>query len=1068
MKNRLLLLSLMFVCIQVHSQTIPIKALNPLKKDEKISTQAFVKSSNGLLWVGTEKGLFRYNGAGFRLFSVADSLDAAPIKALAQWHKELWIGHKKGEKSAEIEMMSLEGKVRKFRPKEGLPEEDIEKILPLNDSILLIATSGEGLYFYNRNHERLFVITEDDGLNDAFCHDLLPLSPNEVLVSTDAGLAKINFLPANKFEVKTYGRKEGLKDDLTHSLYAENANQVWVSTESLGMVLFDLKQERFTYFDEFAREKIGEIYDAVFFETEAWLATKSKGLVRWKFVEKEIIALPETQSEKVFALLKDENETVWVGTSKRFFQTQGNRFEHFASIPNLSDILLDTAENTLYYSTKDGFFSQDLKTMSVYEYKGINFTITSLYKDKYGYVWGASIESGLCRIDPKTKKILVFNNNISSEAISHVTGKDNLIWVSTFAGVYFAEIQNPNLSAKTNFTPFYSGKETGQYVFKSYFDRKGGIWFCTSDQALSYFKDGKFTYFRDRFDSNTDIHSAIEAQNGILWLATESGTWKFDGKKAQKLPVLEYTNEEAVFSVAEDKFGRVLALRTNSIDLYQADSLLPIHFDKDDGLLGINFGPNIHTIERGKNGQLWLAHSGGIVIYNPSSKLRQTVPRVDIYRTQVFLKEFDPGPKREFAHNQNHLTFDFIALWYVAPEKISYEYMIEGYDISWNFTNKPIATYAGLPPGEYTFKVRATQGASFDHSPISKYKFVIRTPLWQRWWFILIVVLLLVSLIRSIIFVRTKSLLKAKRELETKVMERTAEISAQKEEILVQRDKLQETMEQLAIKSKDLEEAFGLIEKKNKDITGSINYAKRIQSAFLPTLQELKNMLGDYFLIYRPRDIVSGDFYWAYQNAKNEVYLAAVDCTGHGVPGAFMSLIGNSLLNNIVSRYPEAQPDFILNELDRGVRSFLKQEENKTRDGMDAAICKVNRQEGILWISGAQRPIYLIKSHGEFIQIDSDPKPIGGFSERMEFGGYQLFEFQIEAGDKVYLFSDGMPDQFGGSSGKKFMIKHFRALIQKIAQLPLEQQGQILESEIASWQGKNNQTDDWLAIGFSV
>ncbi len=797
-----------------------------------------------------------------------------------------------------------------------------------------------------------------------------------------------------------------------------------------------------------------------------WLATRKMGLLRWKSKEKKFIPATETQNEWFLCLLKDETDMVWVGSNQNLYQSPGSRFESFVKIPDLEDILLDTVQDILYYSTKTGLFSMDIKTGSVYQFKGVNFSINTLYQDEFGYIWGGSLGTGLCRVNPTNKSVFIFKDEISKNSISHITGRKGEIWISTYNGVFYAKnTDNKNFTEK--FKRFYDKKLTGEYVFKTFFDKQDGIWFCSSDRSLTCFKSDKFTSFRDSLGASVDVHAMLQAKNGHIWLATEKGTWKYDGKKFYNYPILENNDEEFIFSLAEDKYGRILALRQNNIDLYLPDSIFPIHFSKEDGFEDLHFGSNTNAVETGKNGQLWIAHSEGILIYHPSKNLRPLSPSVVIYDVLVFLKDHHSPSKSTFKHNQNHLTFNFDAFWYAAPEKISYEYMIENYDITWNLTNKPLVTYAGLPPGEYIFKVRATQGSLFDISPVTEYPFTISYPIWQRWWFILLVAIFIFILVRAIVSLRTKSLLEAKRELETKVQERTAEISAQKEEILMQRDKLQEAMEQLAVKSSDLEKAFVVIDKKNKDITSSINYAKRIQNAFLPSHTQLQALLGNYFLIYYPRDIVSGDFYWVFQNSKNDVYVAVVDCTGHGVPGAFMSLIGNSILNSIISRFPDADPNFILDEMDKGVKAFLNQEENKTRDGMDAAICKINKQEGTLKTAAAQRPIYLVKAqNSELIQIEGTSQPIGGFKERQ--GGYTINEYQINSGDKIYLFSDGMPDQFGGDKNRKFMIKHFRTLIEKTITLPMSQQGKVIEDTLIQWQGQHRQTDDWLTIGIEI
>lgn len=272
--------------------------------------------------------------------------------------------------------------------------------------------------------------------------------------------------------------------------------------------------------------------------------------------------------------------------------------------------------------------------------------------------------------------------------------------------------------------------------------------------------------------------------------------------------------------------------------------------------------------------------------------------------------------------------------------------------------------------------------------------------------------------------------------LELKVQERTAEILTQKE----------------------------VIEKKNEEITSSINYANRIQKAILPPDDKLNKLLPESFVLFKPRDIVSGDFYWlTEQNGK--ILVSAIDCTGHGVPGAFMSMIGYSLLNQIVKNNITA-PEEILYHLHIGVRKALKQSDNRNRDGMDMAICTIDPQNNVVEFAGAKNPVVYIQD-GEATQIKGDRMPIGGEQKEEE----RLFTRHIIKVDKpthFYLFSDGYQDQFGGEHNKKYMIKRLRNRFVELHQLPFAEQKQILDQEFEEWRGDYRQTDDTLIVAFKL
>jgi len=265
-----------------------------------------------------------------------------------------------------------------------------------------------------------------------------------------------------------------------------------------------------------------------------------------------------------------------------------------------------------------------------------------------------------------------------------------------------------------------------------------------------------------------------------------------------------------------------------------------------------------------------------------------------------------------------------------------------------------------------------------------------------------------------------------------------------------------------------------IIKKKNADITKSITYAQRIQKAMLPTKLELNKYLNEAFILFKPRDIVSGDFYWftpikedsSISPQDTDFLISAIDCTGHGVPGAFMSMIGFNLLDEIVAQNI-TMPDQILNQLHNGIKRSLKQNETDNRDGMDLAICKISRRENKIYFSGAKNPLLCIKDK-EIFEYKGDKYPVGGNLEkgRMPFS---LTEIPIEKNASYYLYSDGYQDQFGGENGMKFMSKKFKRLLASIGDKPILEQKEILNRTLEEWKGsKYKQIDDILVIGFKL
>lgn len=311
-----------------------------------------------------------------------------------------------------------------------------------------------------------------------------------------------------------------------------------------------------------------------------------------------------------------------------------------------------------------------------------------------------------------------------------------------------------------------------------------------------------------------------------------------------------------------------------------------------------------------------------------------------------------------------------------------------------------------------------------------------------------------------------------------KVDAQNEQLLADKEKLQLEKSKVDEKIKKLWQQStaihKEKEKINQLkieVEFKHKEIVDSVNYAKRIQEAILPPIEDISEFFKESFVLFKPRDIVSGDFYWFYQ--KNDIaVIAACDCTGHGVPGAFMSMIGNTLLNQIVIEKGNISPAKILTLLNEAVRKALKQsrEGNESRDGMDLALCVINKSENKLTFAGANRPLYFFnnsKQENKFGELKPSKFPIGGH----DFDGKKVF-VETELTDiqnlNFYIFTDGYADQFGGPKGKKYMLKNLQRTFEEIQSSPLATQMSKIDESLENWKEGYDQVDDVLVIGFKI
>jgi hypothetical protein len=332
-------------------------------------------------------------------------------------------------------------------------------------------------------------------------------------------------------------------------------------------------------------------------------------------------------------------------------------------------------------------------------------------------------------------------------------------------------------------------------------------------------------------------------------------------------------------------------------------------------------------------------------------------------------------------YEYNSLSFKYAAPSFDDEAAVLFKHYLEGFDKSWtDWKREAKAGYTNLPEGEYRFRVKAINAHQFE-SEEAVYSFTIKPPWHRTMWAYISYVLSFIAFVYAAITVSTRGLQKI-------IKEKTADIVAQKE----------------------------VIEEKNKDITDSINYAQKIQEAILPSDEEITNALPEHFVLFKPKDIVSGDFYW-FSERDGKALIIAADCTGHGVPGAFMSMIGNSLLNEIVNEKGATQPAEILQKLKEGVIKSLSQtgEAGTQKDGMDIAMCGFDLENNEVEFSGAYNPLFRIRN-GELEETRSDRMPIGIYADD---GGkvFTNYTLKMEKGDVYYIFTDGFVDQFGGPKG---------------------------------------------------
>ena len=580
---------------------------------------------------------------------------------------------------------------------------------------------------------------------------------------------------------------------------------------------------------------------------------------------------------------------------------------------------------------------------------------------------------------------------------------------------------------------------------------------------------------------------------------------------------------DVISAIEEDVHGRLWVSTNKGISCVDVNNLSkPVfwNFDKHDGLPMNEFSNNASFTLN--SGNILFGALNSFVSFNPLDIKSDTiVPWVYVYEARIsehnrqtegeddeIIINLLKSDSLSFAYSQNNLSFYVTVIHPRAPHKNSYKYILEGFDSKWgapNISQQQFVRYTNLKPGDYTFRVIAQNSDGFWNEEGDSFFFTIEKPFWNKWWFYGVITLIFVGVAYALSQVREAALVKSKEHLEEMVSERTQELLLQSEQLKQANEEIRSSSEalteqnellklkheeitqknnelehqknslanlawELQDKNEEITAQRNEIERQKKEITDSILYAQRIQQAVLPTQEQIKELFPEFFIFNRPKSIVSGDFYWATRIGKYRV-VAVVDCTGHGVPGGFMSMLCVLMLNEVISLRGYVDPAKALNHLRQSIISVLHQkgEFNDASDGMDLSLCVIDDERKVITYSGANSSMIVFEPNAapdeKLTILRSDRMPIA-YHPLMKSFSNKMVPFGTDT--VLFLHSDGIVDQFGGPNNKKFQHQRLLNFIADNSDLPLETQGIVLEQIFSKWKGKAFQVDDVLVMGIKL
>lgn len=1018
---------------------------------------AIVQDRNGFIWMGTDGGgLTKYDGRNFTSLTDIDGLANNLVLSMQiDADDKLWIGTNKG--------ISIyhQGKFIPVPPVfKSLSELSVRSLLIDSRKRVWFGTN-QGAFVYDG--KSLIQFEQVKGKTVEGIYE--DTKKNIWLGTLNEGIYRIG----EDKNVSHYTVANGLNDNTAYAFWQTKAGALLVGTDN-GVNLMEGDSIR-KYPDPLLGNKklLVRFFDQDL-EGNVWMGTWNDGVYKIENGKTKHIGVQEGLAiNGVLCFLQDREKNIWLGTDGSGAVKYGSQAITSIGTQNgmASDMVLSMCQGSngrIWYGHDNGLSLYDGKSYTFFDGKNglASEKVWCIYEEDEKTTWIACYGSGLFRYrDGKFTPFKAKNAMSGNNVRSIMKDSKGRIWVSTANGL--------NQLVDNSFI-VYTMKEglPANRILGVFEDSKQNLWVGTSAGGIAQMVEqgGKISFknFSEKEGlADNVVLSIAEDKNGNIWTANFGGVSCIDpvAGKIKKLTTRDGLSSNTAYAIGFTNEGRAIIGTNKGVDNLNTAEYLKSgkvsvrHFGKEEGFRGVEC--NTNSILKDQLGRIWIGSIKGVFIYDPSlDKLNETEPQTHITGLRLYFEKPDytlysekqdsglflPA-KFRFPYDQNHLTFDFVGLSFSIPEKVRYIYMMEGFDKSWT---KPgtqrFATYTNLPPGTYTFKVLACNNDGKWNGQPATITFNITPPFWKTWWFLTATTLLVLFSAYGYFRTRINRLRRTQQLLEQQVLEKTKELREEKETVVLQ--------------SKT-------IEKKNHDITSSIRYAKRIQEAILPLKEKLNEIVPESFIFFKPKDIVSGDFYW-FTEQNDCILVAAVDCTGHGVPGAFMSLIGNNLLRETVKNKKLKDPAKILEKLHEGLVVALKKSEHEsdTVDGMDITLCVIDKVKGQLTISATGRPFLLIRN-GEVKRYKIGKHPLGLVTKKEI--KFEKEVIALEPGDTFYLYTDGYCDQFGGAEGDKFFDVNFEKLLVAIKDKAMSEQSALLEAEIEKWRGTHPQIDDMLVIG---
>ncbi|MFQ3582663.1 MAG: two-component regulator propeller domain-containing protein [Chloracidobacterium sp.] len=1031
---------------------------------------SIAQTRDGYLWVGTHEGLARFDGITFTVFNRRNTpaLTNNRITALcAAPDGALWIGtggdrffSSGGVRGGGI-FRYAQGQWQSFSMANGLPDDIINALTLDTAGTLWIGTAG-GLVAFDG--QRFTHYATRDGLPNLHVAALLPDRRGGLWVGTRDGLAylqngqletvglrnhtvqALHEDPSGRFWVGTQTQlfcRRSPGEDFTPSpvpgpisdIQTDRDGNVWITSYNYGVArIHGETVERFTSPPQPGLDvaPFGVHKQSLCLltgrEGELWIGT-GRGL--YCFQDGAITPIGEMEGLlgryaypilcDTYPILRDRADAIWVGTGEGGLSRieQGKVVAAWNKRQGLpADDVLALCEDhagTLWIGSSAGLTRKTGDRFTTYgPADGLTGTpVRVIHEEPDGSLWlGAG--TTLCRFADGTFKALGPADGYpvpDAQVLAIARDRDGVLWIGTNRGLVRRQGQTFTLLGQADGLPHPSAKYFHQ-------DADGTLWIGTAG-GLARFTNGRFTALTTRhglFDDN--IHAIFADAQGRFWMSSNLGI--FAVPRAELIACADGRQPRVNCRV----FGVLDGMR----DAEANGSRQPAGCQAPDG-------------------SLWFPTANGIAVIQPAKLPYNAIPPPILI--EGLTADGAPPATADGTLSVNTQTVEirYTAPSFLVPERLTFSYRLLGLNQTWQSAGaRRVVYFTGLAPGRYTFQVQAFNNDGVASLAPAEVSFSIPAPWHKTYLAYAVYGLLALGLVFGGVRWRLAALRRLALRLEQTVAARTAEMYRQQDALRQQRDE---------------------IERKNAEILDGLNYAKQIQEALLPRLDQLTAALPNTFVVYAPRNIVSGDFYWLRELDDNTILVAVGDCTGHGVAGALLSMIGMTLLNQVIQE-GNTEPAQVLERLHLGIRHALQQDAGlKTaQDGMDIGLCRIERAHGRIKFSGARFRLHLVTPTGDLLTTKGDVKSIGG-RQREAYRTFTQHDVSYANGAMLYLLTDGLTDQ-KGPTGERYGSRRVGALLQRLANLPPADQAKRIVEAITAFRGDEAQLDDVTVVGMRL